>query len=44
MSFIEQMEYVQKHLVSHKAKVQNINRLIFSLYPSACEHGSEKTM
>lgn len=43
MSFIEQMEYVQKHLVSHKAKYKTLTDLYLAvLYPSACGHGSEK--
>ncbi|BAP30513.1 uncharacterized protein CHSO_1476 [Chryseobacterium sp. StRB126] len=43
MSFIEQMDYVQKHLVSNKAKYKTLTDLYLAvLYPSACGHGSEK--
>ncbi|WP_144283902.1 hypothetical protein [Chryseobacterium echinoideorum] len=43
MFFIEQMDYVEKHLMKKKAKFKTLADLYLAvLYPSACGHGSEK--
>lgn len=43
MSFIEQMGYVQKHLMPKKEKYKTLTDLYLAvLYPKACGHGSER--
>jgi hypothetical protein len=43
MSFVEQMNYVQKHLNKNKSKYKTLTDLYLAvLYPSASGHGSEK--
>lgn len=43
MSFIDQMEYVQKHLEKKKSKFKTLTDLYLAvLYPSACGRGSER--
>ncbi|GEM56129.1 hypothetical protein B0A58_02475 [Flavobacterium branchiophilum NBRC 15030 = ATCC 35035] len=43
MTFIEQMDYVQKFLIGNKTKYKTLVDLYLSvLYPSACGHGSER--
>ncbi|RFZ89975.1 DUF4280 domain-containing protein [Mucilaginibacter conchicola] len=43
MSFVDQMDYVQKFLIGKKAKYKTLADLYLAvLYPSACGHGSEK--
>lgn len=43
MSFVEQMNYVQKHLSKNKSKYKTLTDLYLAvLYPSASGHGSQK--
>lgn len=43
MSFIEQMDYVHKHLMPKKEKYKTLTDLYLAvLYPKACGHGSER--
>lgn len=43
MSFIQQMDYVQKHLTKNKSKYKTLTDLYLAvLYPSACGHGAER--
>ncbi|MDR3025162.1 M23 family metallopeptidase [Chryseobacterium sp.] len=43
MTFIEQMNYVEKHLTPKKAKYKTLADLYLAvLYPKACGHGSER--
>jgi len=43
MTFVEQMDYVQKHLMSQKDKYKTLTDLYLAvLYPKACGNGSEK--
>ena len=43
MTFIEQMDYVQKHLISKKERYKTLTDLYLAvLYPKACGHGSER--
>lgn len=43
MTFVEQMDYVQKHLMPKKDKYKTLTDLYLAvLYPNACGHGSER--
>lgn len=43
MTFVQQMDYVEKHLIPNKAKYKTLTDLYLSvLYPKACGHGSER--
>ncbi|MBB6273768.1 plastocyanin [Pedobacter cryoconitis] len=43
MTFVEQMDYVQKFLIGKKDKYKTLADLYLAvLYPTACGHGSEK--
>ncbi|SDQ18491.1 D-alanyl-D-alanine carboxypeptidase [Chryseobacterium soldanellicola] len=43
MSFVDQMDYVEKHLTKSKIKYKTLADLYLAvLYPSACGHGSER--
>lgn len=43
MTFVQQMDYVEKHLIPKKAKYKTLTDLYLAvLYPKACGHGSER--